>query len=119
MTPSTVTNSSYTVSRPSPWLAIVSGILGLCSFVSLVAYITTPALQMQESGAVVPLGKMLLTVQFLASAVQVLMMIPVAIWIYRLWLWVAWDFFGWWLWPMPPYRTFFSCFRWGWLACGS
>ncbi|MBB5057254.1 hypothetical protein HDF16_001939 [Granulicella aggregans] len=84
MTPSTIANSSYAVSRSTPWLAITSGILGICSFVSLVAYITTPALQMQESGTVVPTGKLLLTIQFLASAAQVLMMIPVAIWIYRM-----------------------------------
>jgi hypothetical protein len=66
-----------------PWLAIVSGVLGICSFVSLIAYISTPTLQMQESGAVAPVGELLLTGQFLTSAVQVLMMIPVAIWFYR------------------------------------
>ncbi len=66
-----------------PWLAIVSGVLGICSFASLIAYITTPAFQMQESGAVAPIGELLLAIQFLASAVQVLMMIPVAIGLYR------------------------------------
>jgi hypothetical protein len=62
-------------------LAILSGVLGICSFGSLIAYITTPALQMDESGGVPPMGELLLTVQFLSSAVQVLMMIPVAIWL--------------------------------------
>lgn len=49
--------------------------------VFLLAYITTPALQMQESGGVPPMGALLLTVQVLSSAAQVLMMIPVAIWL--------------------------------------
>ncbi|GHH16761.1 hypothetical protein GCM10008023_21140 [Sphingomonas glacialis] len=57
----------------------MSGGLGICAFGSLIAYVTTPSLQMQTSGGVPPMGALLLTVQFLSFAVQVLMMIPVAI----------------------------------------
>jgi hypothetical protein len=62
---------------------------GIFSFACLVAYIVTPALQMQDSGVVAPQGKLLLTVQFLSSMVQALLMIPVAIWLYRIggWRW--------------------------------
>jgi hypothetical protein len=74
---------SHVIGRSIPWLAILSGLLGICSFASLIAYITTPAFQMDESGGVPPVGETLLTVQFLASAAQVLMMIPVAIAISR------------------------------------
>jgi hypothetical protein len=63
-------------------LAILSGVLGICSFGSLIAYITTPSLQMQETGGVPPMGELLLTAQFLSSAAQVLMMIPVALRLY-------------------------------------
>jgi hypothetical protein len=70
------------IARSTPWLAIVSGVLGICSFGSLIVYITTPSLQMQEFGGVPPMGELLLTVQFLSSAAQVLMMIPVAIWLF-------------------------------------
>ena len=76
-------NDNGAVRQTAPWFAIASGILGICSFVSLIAYITTPALQMQGSGVAPPLGQLVLTAQFLCSAVQTLMMIPVAIWLYR------------------------------------
>jgi hypothetical protein len=79
---STSDDRSHAKGRSTPWLAIVSGALGICSFGSLIAYITTPALQMQESGGVPPMGELLLTIQFLSSAVQVLLMIPVAIWLF-------------------------------------
>ncbi len=82
MTLSTSNDGRDAIGRSTPWLAIVSGVLGICSFGSLIAYITTPALQMQESGGVPPMGELLLTVQFLSSAAQVVMMIPVAIWLY-------------------------------------
>lgn len=81
MTLSTSNDRSQAIGRSTRWLAIVSGLLGICSFGTLLAYITTPALQMQESGGVPPMGALLLTVQFLSSAAQVLMMIPVAIWL--------------------------------------
>jgi hypothetical protein len=84
MPPSTTKNTKHAKYRSIPWLAILSGLLGICSFVSLIAYITTPAIQMQDSGAVPPMGKHLLMIQFLSSAAQVLMMIPVAIWLYRM-----------------------------------
>lgn len=79
---STSENRSHAKGRSISWLAIASGALGICSFGSLIAYITTPALQMQESGAVPPMGELLLTIQFVSSAVQALLMIPVAIWLY-------------------------------------
>uniref|UniRef100_UPI0035C94AC6 hypothetical protein n=1 Tax=uncultured Sphingomonas sp. TaxID=158754 RepID=UPI0035C94AC6 len=82
MTVLTSKDGSHAIGRLTPWLAIVSGVLGICSFASLIAYITTPALQMQESGGTQPMGELLLIVQFLSSAAQVLMMIPVAIWLY-------------------------------------
>jgi hypothetical protein len=82
MTLSPSNDRSHAIGRSTPWLAIVSGVLGICSFGSLIAYITTPALQMQESGRAPPMGELLLTVQFLSSAAQVLTMIPVAIWLY-------------------------------------
>jgi len=82
MTLATPNDRSCAIGRSTPSLAIVSGVLGICSFGSLIAYITTPALQMQESGAVPPMGVLLLNIQFLSSAAQVLMMIPVAIWLY-------------------------------------
>ncbi|WBQ17706.1 hypothetical protein [Sphingobium yanoikuyae] len=75
--------TSETIHRSTPWLAIVSGVLGICSFASLIVYITSPDIQMQESGAVTAIGEQLLTVQFLSSAGQVFMMIPVAIWLCR------------------------------------
>ena len=84
MSLSTKTDGNPAINRSIPWLAIVSGLLGLCSFVSLIAYITTPAIQMQDSGAVPPVGQRLLAIQFLSSAAQVLMMIPVAIGLYRI-----------------------------------
>jgi hypothetical protein len=77
-------NISQTIPRSVQWLAILSGILGICSFVSLITYITSPDLQMEESGAVAPTGQLLLTAQFLCSAAQVFLMSPVAIWFYRL-----------------------------------
>jgi hypothetical protein len=73
--------------RRTPWLAIGSGFFGIFSFGCLVAYIMTPAFQMQDSGVVAPQGKLLLTVQFLSSMAQALMMIPVAIWLYRIGGW--------------------------------
>ena len=79
--------TARTMHRSTPWLAIVSGALGICSFASLIVYITSPDLQMQESGAAAPIGEQLLTVQFLSSAAQVFLMIPVAILLYR---WDAW-----------------------------
>jgi hypothetical protein len=89
MIPSTIENKSRAVHYSTPWLAIASGIFGIFSFACLVAYIMTPALQMQDSGVVAPQGKLLLTVQFLSSMVQSLLMIPVAIWLYRIgeWRW--------------------------------
>lgn len=76
-------NISQAIPRSIQWLAILSGVLGICSFASLIAYITSPDLQMEESGAVAPTGQLLLTAQFLCSAAQVFLMIPVAIWLYR------------------------------------
>jgi hypothetical protein len=76
-------NSSQKIPRSTPWLAIASGLLGICSFASLIAYIRSPDLQMQESGAVASTGELLLAAQFLCSAAQVFMMIPVAIGLYR------------------------------------
>ncbi|WP_159872893.1 hypothetical protein [Novosphingobium sp. 9U] len=61
----------------------MSGLLGICSFASLITYITSPDLQMEESGAVAPRGQLLLTAQFLCSAAQVFLMVPVAVWFYR------------------------------------
>jgi hypothetical protein len=85
MIPSTIMSRSQRATlRLAPWLAIVSGILGIFSFACLVAYIMTPALQMQDSGVVAPQGKLLLTVQFLTSMVQALLMTPVAIWLDRI-----------------------------------
>jgi hypothetical protein len=81
MTLSTSNDRSHAIGRSTPWLAIVSGVFGICSFGSLIAYITTPDLQMHESGGLPPMGELLLTIQFLSSAAQVLMMIPVAIWL--------------------------------------
>ncbi|MDO7843425.1 hypothetical protein [Sphingomonas immobilis] len=49
----------------------------------MITYITSPDLQMEESGAVAPIGQLLLTAQFLCSAAQVFLMIPVAICFYR------------------------------------
>ena len=69
--------------RLTPSLAIGSGILGIFSFACLIAYITTPSFQMQASGVVAPTGKLLLTTQFLSSMAQALLMIPVAVWLYR------------------------------------
>lgn len=83
MITSTVRNRSQAIHRSMPWLAIVSGILGFLSFGCMVAYITTPTLQMQASGVVSPVGKLLLRVDFLSSMVQAMLMIPVAIWLYR------------------------------------
>ncbi len=83
MSHSTIKNGTQAASRSIPWLAVASGLLGFCSFVSLIAYITNPAVQMQDSGAVPVMGERLLAIQFLASAAQVLLMIPVAIWLYR------------------------------------
>jgi hypothetical protein len=79
-----ITNRSHAISRSTPWLAIVSGILGIFSFGCLLAYIMTPALQMQDSGVVAPMGKLLLTVQFLSSMAQALLMVPVTIWLSRI-----------------------------------
>ena len=67
MIPSTIENKSRAVHYSTPWLAIASGIFGIFSFACLVAYIMTPALQMQDAGVVAPQGKLLLTVQFLSS----------------------------------------------------
>jgi hypothetical protein len=78
-----IMNRSRTRHRSMPSLAIVSGILGILSFGCLVAYITTPTLQMQASGVVSPVGKLLLRVDFLSSMVQAMLMIPVAIWLHR------------------------------------
>jgi len=83
MSSSIITNKNPTGDRPIPWLAIMSGLLGICSFVSLIAYITNPSIQMEESGAVSLAGERLLMTQFVSSAVQVLLMLPVAIWLYR------------------------------------
>jgi hypothetical protein len=79
----TMMSRSQTIYRSMPWLAIVSGILGILSFACLVAYITTPTLQMQASGVVSPVGKLLLRVDFLSSMEQAMLMIPVTIWLYR------------------------------------
>jgi hypothetical protein len=89
MIPLTIGNRSSAIHYSTPWAAIVSGMFGIFSFACLVAYIVTPALQMQDSGVVAPQGKLLLTVQFLSSMVQALLMIPVAIWLYRIggWRW--------------------------------
>lgn len=57
-------NISHTIPRSIQWLAILSGVLGICSFASLIAFITSPDLQMEEPGAVAPTGQLLLTAQF-------------------------------------------------------
>lgn len=76
-------DTSPTTHRLLQWLAISSGALGICSFASLIVYITSPNIQMRASGAVAPMGEKLLAAQFLCSAAQFLMMVPIAIWFYR------------------------------------
>jgi len=82
MTLSISNDTSDAPGRLISWLAIGSGTFGVCSFGSLITYIATPAFQMQESGWAPPVGKILLAVQFVSSAAQALMMIPVGIWLY-------------------------------------
>lgn len=82
MIASTIADRGHLINRLPLWLAILSGILGIFSFGCLIVYIVTPSLQMQASGAIAPMGKQLLTVQFLTSMVQALLMIPVTVWLY-------------------------------------
>ncbi|MBB5060479.1 FtsH-binding integral membrane protein [Granulicella aggregans] len=82
MLASTITAKGYFIDRLPLWLAILSGILGIFSFGCLIVYIVTPSLQMQPSGAIDPMGKQLLTLQFLTSMGQALLVIPLAVWLH-------------------------------------
>ena len=60
------------------WCSILSGLAGLLSFACLLAYLTHPALRIDDSGATPPIGRLLLNSDFFAAILQALLLIPLA-----------------------------------------
>jgi hypothetical protein len=69
------TESTY---RSTGWSAIASGVVGIVSFVCLIAYLTTQVDQFIQSGVMPPAGRILLTTNYVGVLVQALLMVPVA-----------------------------------------
>src|SRR4051794_11314000 len=61
------------------WLSIGSGIAGFISLASLLAYLVTQADEFMKTGVMPPVGKILITTNYVGYALQAVLMIPVAL----------------------------------------
>jgi hypothetical protein len=73
---SATTSESY---RPAGWAAIASGVIGMIAIGSLIAYLATQATEFLESGVMPPVGRLLLTSNYVGVILQALFMIPAAL----------------------------------------
>jgi hypothetical protein len=65
--------------RSAGWAAIASGFVGILAVGSLIAYLTTQADEFIKSGVMPPVGRLLITSNYVGVMLQAIFMIPVAV----------------------------------------
>jgi hypothetical protein len=59
------------------WAAIASGVIGIVAFACLIAYLATQATEFIRTGVMSPLGKLLISSNYIGVMLQALCMVPV------------------------------------------
>ncbi len=75
---------SASPTRNAGWASIASGVIGILAFASLITYLVTQAGEFGRSGVMPPVGRLLLGVDFVGAALQVLLMLPVSMKLHEL-----------------------------------
>lgn len=72
------TSDTLRTNRRTGWAAIASGVVGILAFACLIAYLATQATEFIRTGVMSPLGRLLISSNYVGVMLQAVLMMPVA-----------------------------------------